>query len=49
MLIILFVMFTIIEVVFKLLGIIHTEYKEISLIIVIFSAIIPHNKSPPHP
>lgn len=47
MLIILFIMFTIIEVVLKLLGIIDTEYREDCFVIVIPSAIIPRNKSPP--
>ena len=47
MLIILFIMFTIIEVVLELLGIIDTEYKENCFEVVISSAIITRNKSPP--
>lgn len=47
MLIILFTMLTIIEVAFKLLGVIHTEYNENCFEIVISSAITPRNKSPP--
>ena len=39
-------MFTIIKVVFELLGIIHTEYEN-CFIIVISLAIIPRNKAPP--
>ena len=46
MLIILFIMFTIIEVVLELLGIIDTEYKN-CFEIVVSSAIFPRNKSPP--
>ena len=47
MLIILFIMFAIIEVVLELLGVIDTEYKENCFEIVVSSAIIPRNKSPP--
>lgn len=47
MLIILFTMFTIVEVVLKLLGVIHTEYNENCFEIVVSSAITPRNKSPP--
>ena len=46
MLIILFIMFTIIEVVLEMLGIIDTEYEN-CFEIVISSAIFPRNKSPP--
>ena len=46
MLIILFIIFTIIEVVLELLGIIDTKYED-CLIIVISIGIYPHNKSPP--
>ena len=46
MLIILFIMFTIIEVVLEMLGIIDTEYKN-CFEIVVSSAIFPRNKSPP--
>lgn len=49
MLIVLFTMYTIIEVVFKLLGVIHTEYEENCFEIVVSLAIIPRNKSPPPP
>ena len=48
MLIILFTMFTIIKVVFELLGIIHTEYEN-CFEIVVPSAIFPRNKAPPSP
>lgn len=47
MLIILFTMFTIIEVVLEMLGVIDTEYKENCFEIVVSSAIFPRNKSPP--
>ena len=46
MLIILFIMFTIIEVVLELLGIIDTECEN-CFEIVVSSAIFPRNKSPP--
>ena len=46
MLIILFIMFTIIEVVLEMLGIIDTECKN-CFEIVVSSAIFPRNKSPP--
>ena len=46
MLIILFIMFTIIEVVLEMLGIIDTEYEN-CFEIVVSSAIFPRNKSPP--
>ena len=46
MLIILFMMFTIIEVVLEMLGIIDTEYEN-CFEIVVSSAISPRNKSPP--
>ena len=46
MLIILFTMFTIIEVVLEMLGIIDTEYEN-CFEIVISLAIFPRNKSPP--
>ena len=46
MLIILLIMFTIIEVVLELLGIIDTEYEN-CFEIVVSSAIFPRNKSPP--
>lgn len=49
MLIVLFTMLTIVEVVLKLLGVIHTEYNENCFEIVIPLAIAPHNKSPPQP
>ena len=46
MLIILFIMFTIIEVVLEMLGIIDTECEN-CFEIVVSSAIFPRNKSPP--
>ena len=46
MLIILFIIFTIIEVVLEMLGIIDTEYEN-CFEIVISLAIFPRNKSPP--
>ena len=48
MLIILFTMFTIIEVVLEMLGIIDTEYEN-CFEIVVPSAIFPRNKAPPSP
>ena len=48
MLIILFTMFTIIKVVFELLGIIDTECEN-CFEIVVSLAIIPRNKAPPSP
>ena len=47
MLIILFIMFTIIEVVLEMLDIIDTEHKENCFELVVSSAIFPRNKSPP--
>ena len=47
MLIILFIMFTIIEVVLELLGVIDTEHKENCFEIVVSSAITSRNRSPP--
>ena len=49
MLIILFTMFTIIEVVLEMLGVIVTEHKENCFEIVVSSAISPRNKAPPSP
>ena len=47
MLIILFIMFTIIEISLEFLGIIDTEYTEIFFEFVILISIFTRNKSPP--